>query len=93
MYGIECRAEVAMAESTLKSEFQYYLDHQDEMVEKYNGKYIVIKNGQVIGVYDDQFAAVSETQKHHKLGTFLVQKVTAGKSAYTQTFHSRAAFR
>jgi len=80
-------------DNPLKREFQYYLDHQAEMVEKYNGKYIVIKDAKVIGVYDDQFAAVSETQKNHQVGTFLVQKVSPGKSAYTQTFHSRAAFR
>lgn len=80
-------------DSPLKNDFQYYLEHQAEMVEKHNGKYVVIKGAEVIGVYDDQFTAVNETQKKHQLGTFLVQKVAPGKSAYTQTFHSRAAFR
>ncbi len=78
--------------STLKEEFQFYLDHQDEMVEKYDGKHVVIKNGQVLGTYDDELTAVAETQKAHKLGTFLIQKVSRGTSAYTQTFHSRVVF-
>jgi hypothetical protein len=73
----------------LKREFEYYLANQQELVKKYNGKFVVIKNRQVIGAYDDEPTAVSETTKHHELGTFLVQKVSPGEEAYTQTFHSR----
>lgn len=76
----------------LKKEFKYYLDHQAEMVEKYNGKYVVIKEGQVIGAYNTDLQAVTETQKSHRLGTFLVQRVSPGDAAYTQTFHSRVVF-
>ncbi len=77
----------------LESEFAYYLAHQDEMVEQYDGKFIVIKDGKVLGSYDDELTAVTETQKSHKLGTFLVQKVSPGADDYTQMFHSRVAFR
>jgi hypothetical protein len=76
----------------LKEEFAYYLDHQDEMVEKYDGKYIVIRDGEVLGVYDDELTAITETQKSHELGTFLVQKVSRGSGDYSQTFHSRVVF-
>jgi outer membrane lipoprotein-sorting protein len=78
--------------SPLKADFEFYLSHQDEMVEKYDGKYIVIKNGDVVGVYDDELTAVTKTQKSHELGTFLVQKVSKGDADYSQTFHSRAVF-
>ena len=54
--------------------------------------FVVIKDKKVIGVYDDQATAVSETQKTHELGTFLVQKVEPGTDAHTQTFHSRVVF-
>lgn len=81
-----------MAESPLKREFEYYLANQTELVKKYNGKYIVIKNLAVIGAYDDEATAIGETTKTHELGTFLVQKVEPGQGAYTQTFHSRVAF-
>jgi hypothetical protein len=77
---------------SLKDDFQYYLDHQAEMVSKYNGKFIALKNGTVLGAYDTELSAVTETQKTHALGTFLVQKVEPGNAAYTQTFHSRVAF-
>jgi len=76
----------------LKAEFEFYLAHQDEMVEKYDGKYIVIKDGRVLGSYNDELTAVRETQKSYELGTFLVQKVSPGTEDYTQTFHSRVVF-
>ena len=78
--------------SPLQKEFDFYLNHQTEMVEKYDGKYIVIKNSEVLGAFDDELTAVTETQKSHELGTFLVQRVAQGDSEYSQTFHSRAVF-
>jgi len=38
-------------ESPLKKEFDYCLAHQGELVQKYNGKYLVIKDAKVQGVY------------------------------------------
>ena len=78
--------------SPLQREFEFYLSHQNELVEKYDGKYIVIKDGAVIGDYDDELTAVTVTQKLHELGTFLVQKVSEGDAEYSQTFHSRVGF-
>lgn len=78
--------------SPLKAEFQYFLDHQKELVEQYAGKVVVIKDQHVIGAYQTEGEAISEAQKSHKLGTFLVQRVEPGTSSYTQTFHSRVAF-
>lgn len=52
-----------MPESPLKKDFDYYLAHQAEMVEKYNGKFVVIKDGEVIGAYDNELAAIVDAQK------------------------------
>lgn len=76
----------------LEKEFQYYLDHQDELVAKHPGKFVVIKDGQVLGAYDSELEAVTVIQKDHALGTFLVQKCEPGSQAYTQIFHSRVTF-
>lgn len=73
-------------------EFEYYLANQQELVEMYNGKYIVIIGDKVIGSYDRQDQALFETQKEHELGTFLIQKCSSGTEDYTQTFHSRVVF-
>jgi hypothetical protein len=79
-------------EVPLKREFDFYLAHQAELVKDHNGKYVVIKDQKVVGVYDDQASALSETVKNHDLGSFLVQKVEPGEQSHTQVFHSRVAF-
>lgn len=73
----------------LKKEFEYYLANQKELVRKYDGRFIVIKNQKVIGNYGSEPEAYIEAQKQNELGTFLIQKCTSGKDSYTQTFHSR----
>jgi len=75
----------------LEQEFKYYLAHQEELVKEYAGKFIVIKDEDVIGSYDNELEAVQKTAKKHELGTFLVQKCEPGEESYTQTFHSRVA--
>jgi hypothetical protein len=72
----------------LEPEFRYYLANQDELVARYSGKVLVIKNKAVIGVFDSVPDAVHETAKTQELGTFLVQKCEPGREAYTQVFHS-----
>ena len=74
----------------LPEEFQYYLDHQSELLKKYNGKFIVIKDEHVIGSYNSQSEAYDESIKTNELGTFLIQHCLPGSDGYTQTFHSRA---
>lgn len=76
----------------LEKEFKYYLDHQAELIEKYNGKFLVIKGEEVIGVYDAEDAAYFETGKTHEVGTFLIQYCEPGDSSYTQTYQSRVSF-
>ena len=81
-----------MEYSALEKEFNYYLEHQEELVKKYNGKFLVIKDCNIIGAYDSELEAVEKTTKEHELGTFLVQKCEPGSESYTQTYHSRVAF-
>jgi len=76
----------------LKKEFEYYLEHQDELVKQHSGKFIVIKDSKVIGSFDDELEAVEETSKKHALGTFLVQKCERGTESHTETYHSRVMF-
>jgi hypothetical protein len=76
----------------LEKEFQYYIKHQEELVHKYEGKFIVIKNEKVIGSYNTEIEAYTEAQKKHELGTFLIQACFPGQANYSQTFHSRVIF-
>ena len=76
----------------LEKEFQYYLSHQAALVEKYNEKFVVIKNDELIGVYDSEEQAYFETIMHHEVGSFLIQLCEAGDKSYTQSYHSRVSF-
>jgi hypothetical protein len=86
------RTEMAKQNLSLRKEFEFYIENQAELTKKYNGKYIVIKNQEVIGAFDSEFEAVKKTSEQHELGTFLVQKCEPGKDSYSQTYHSRVIF-
>ena len=76
----------------LEKEFEYYLKNQNDLVKKYNGRFIVIKDSQVIGDYESELEAINKTLEKHEAGTFLVQKCEPGSESYSQMFHSRVIF-
>ena len=78
-----------MIRDMLDAEFQYFKDHQDELVAKYNGKFIAIVGGEVVGVFNTELEAYLTLKKDHEVGTFLIQHCLPGTTSYTQTFHSR----
>lgn len=82
-----------MTDAVLKKELEYFKTHQKELVKDHEGKFLVIKNQQIQGVYETEMEAYSDAQKKFELGTFLIQKCESGQESYTQTFHSRAVFR
>ena len=73
----------------LDQEFQYYLNHQDELVALYNNRYLVICGQKVVGDYSSFAEAVTEAQKKFEPGTFLVQRCSEGPKDYTFSYHSR----
>jgi predicted RNase H-related nuclease YkuK (DUF458 family) len=76
----------------LDKEFKYYIEHQKELVKKYNGKYIVIVGTDIVNFYDDEMTAYLESIKTLPEGTFLIQLCKEGRDSYTQTFHSHVVF-
>ena len=81
-----------MKKNKLEKEFKYYLDNQDELVQKYDGKSLVIIGEKVVGSYDTNEEAYFESKKKYKLGTFLIQFCEKGEDSYTETFNSRVSF-
>ena len=59
----------------LEDEFKYYEENRKHFIDKYLHKYIVIKNKVLLGVYDSQTDAITESLKENELGSFLVQFV------------------
>ncbi len=73
----------------LDKEFKYYTDNQSEIVKKYSGKYLIIKDEAVADVYDSKQEAYFEAQEKYGLGNFLLQYCAPGNMFYTQTFHTQ----
>ena len=69
--------------SGLSAELDFYITNQEEFVSKYDGKVIVLKHGELLGVYDSKIDAWTETCKTQAEGTFLLQTVNPGEADYT----------
>jgi len=81
-----------MSNVVLQKEFEYFINNLPELVKKYKGKYLVIKNEQILNSYDSIDMAIIETKKTEALGTFLVQKCDDNEESYTRRYCSRVSF-
>jgi hypothetical protein len=81
-----------MPREPLVEEFHYFLEHQEDLVARHQGKVLAIRGQEVVGVFDTYLEALSTMSAKYPLGTFLLQKAEPGPEAYTQHFHSRVAF-
>lgn len=73
--------------------FQYYLDHQDELVKQYDGKYLIITADGVKGAFDSMREGYDTALNTYGKGNFMLQLCTEGDGAYSQQFFtSRVAF-
>ncbi len=78
--------------NSLEQEFKWYLKNQDDLVDKYEGRFLVIKDERLMAVFDDDMEAIRQTELEHELGTFLVQECSSDPYSTTATFHSRVRF-
>jgi hypothetical protein len=60
----------------LETEWEFYENNRDELVEKYCGKYLVISGNKVVSAYDDEETAYQETVKTIPLGSFMIHHIT-----------------
>ncbi len=81
-----------MSNSTQKKDFEFFIQNQSELVKKYEGLFLVIKDQVVKGAHKTLEIAYLEATKQYEEGSFLIQHCLPGESAYTQTFHTRAVF-
>jgi hypothetical protein len=72
----------------LEKEFQFFKEHQNELVKKHLGKILAIVGDRVLGAYASYAEAYTETVKTHKPGTFMLQECIPGPEAYTVTITS-----
>jgi len=72
----------------LEKEFQYFIDHQDELVKKYNGRVLVIYGEKVVADFEDIGKAYEYAAKNLPAGQYQLQECLPGVDAYTQHFYS-----
>ena len=72
----------------LKQNFYYYVENQNDLVVRYDGKYLVIKDKIIQGAYDFIEDAFKFGKKTFGMGNFIIQKCGQGKENYTATIHS-----
>ena len=73
--------------------FRFFTANHEDLVSKYQGKYIVL-NGQDVVFAKDSFSDALDAALSSGLqpGDFLIQECTEGDSAYSQFFSSLAVF-
>lgn len=76
----------------LEKELNYFIANQERLVQEYRGKTLVIKDEQVVGVYDTPLDAYVESMKKYQPGTFMIQPCSEGTDAYTVTITSHELF-
>jgi hypothetical protein len=75
-------------------DFQFFLDNVKELEKKYKGKFIAIKDGNVLGAYDEFAEAVKATlAQGHAAGTFIVQRADSDPASYTATYLNNRFFK
>ncbi len=72
----------------LKKEYDFYKENENQFIKKYKGKFIVIKNKEVLGVYDSKIDAYVKTQEEHKVGTFLIHQCLKETEKNQVSFYS-----
>jgi hypothetical protein len=58
-----------------EAENKYYEENQETLRKQYLGKRVVIVKDKILGVYDSDSEAISETTKTMELGTFCVKYI------------------
>ena len=76
----------------MTSQLDMYKANQAEIVQKYDGQIIAVKDGEVLGAYQSKTEAFDSMIKRHPPGEFIVIKCTKGDEEYTRRFRSRAVF-
>ncbi len=79
---------IASVPDPLKKDLDWYIENQQELSEKYNGKVLLIVNQHLIGAYDSMQEAYATAIKTYTLGTFTLQPCSSDSDSYTLTLYS-----
>lgn len=76
----------------LEKEYEFFSKNMADLYKQYGHKFLVIKDNQIIGAYDNEDVALKTTLKKEKLGTFLVQECVESPKASAHHFQGNVSF-
>jgi len=74
---------------SLDRELTFFRARQEELASKHHGKYALIHEEHIEGLYDSELAAYTAAKKKYSAGTFLIRRCLRPEEESTQVFHSR----
>ena len=72
--------------------YEYFKENFETLYSKYKDKYIVIKDCNIIGVFDSFDEAVTETLKTEKLGEFSIQHCSRDEIEGANFYNNNVVF-
>jgi len=75
-----------------EKELDYFIAHQDELLQRYGGQILVLRGEEVVSAHPDVLEAYLDAKKKYGPGTFMIQPCTQGSDAYTVTITSHELF-
>lgn len=72
--------------------YDFFIANFEELYSSYKDKFVVIKNEQVMSVYDSFEKAFSETIKTEEIGSFLIQHCTKDVGSFGYFYSNNVVF-
>lgn len=79
---------IEYGEKERAADFNYFIDHYDELYKKYGHKFIVLRNREILGAYDSTMDAINATADTYPVGSYIVQECNGDESGYTNYISS-----
>ncbi len=69
-------------------DYEYFLDIWPELVRDHPGKFVAIKDKEVLGIYGDYMEAAQAVYVEHEYGSVLMQNIGRGPEALAVYLHT-----
>ena len=79
---------MAYGDKERECDFEWFLKNYDTLFKEYGHKFFVIRNKEILGVYESEADAINNTSDKYPIGDFIVQECNGDESGYTNYISS-----
>lgn len=72
----------------LKEEYEYYQSIREDLAKEHAGKFVAIKDTEILGFYGDYMEAARSLYPEHKQGSVFIQEIKSGTDAHVAIIHT-----